>query len=505
MPTTLRSFIRNREIVRSSDLIERMTNAGYSADNARQRMHRLADNSDVWRSEKLQLPGRERLFARNHFRQSSGFVTSLVHTLDTLRPGLARCLRRLIRTRVVLCADLARLSSAAVNGTILRVPTLADVMDALVDSGAFEREAQNTVLDRLTARELVGTDQSGAIAFQEYGSKANENILSKLILDSYRRSNIVSWGGCSVASLQRGYTDFNNQAFSAIAYSYLAPFLRWREGRNRPISCPVLFDVHSRECTVDDVEAFQCRLKRVARGDRSWRLLGLIASPDFEAKAWDSAKRNGFITINLRQMVGDAALEMLAGVEEIVRNLPGSYDRVESADTNRLAECLAQLDKNRFVVELRSIAFETVAALILRSMPAENVEIGMLVPWKKNEQREVDVVGEQEGGEKLYIIECKAVRADKELEPTDVTKFFTQSVPALLKLDRYAGARIVHAEIWTTGAIGSEAKRELRSLALKRKVRAKLRGFDEVTKQLKSKLKRCKRLLNVIRSTKDTI
>ena len=69
-------------------------------------------------------------------------------------------------------------------------------------------------------------------------------------------------------------------------------------------------------------------------------------------------------------------------------------------------------------------------------------------------------------GDELYVVECKAYHARKELTPYDVKKFFTETVPALkswLRRNNQAFSKCV-AEIWTTGIRGGESLKTLDEL-----------------------------------------
>src|SRR5262249_21740057 len=118
------------------------------------------------------------------------------------------------------------------------------------------------------------------------------------------------------------------------------------------------------------------------------------------------------------------------------------------------------------VAILRSIGFEALAGLVLRSQGYEGVELGRIVPWDET-KRDIDVFGFRGEGDELRIIECKAYHKKKSVPADEVMKFFTETVPALKKQLRAQGKHfsVCTAELWTTGPLGREAREKLHSLS----------------------------------------
>jgi hypothetical protein len=169
------------------------------------------------------------------------------------------------------------------------------------------------------------------------------------------------------------------------------------------------------------------------------------------------------MSINLRQMFGDEALDAMAAVEELLHGVAWGRGDDPFEQFDAFGEQLEELRTNPVVTTLRSIAFEALAGLVLRSRGYEQVELGRVVPWE-NTTRDVDVYGIR--GNKLRVIECKTYHRRKSIPAGEVRKFFTQTVPALKARLRECGQEFSQcvAEIWTTGAKGTAASEELYEL-----------------------------------------
>lgn len=247
---------------------------------------------------------------------------------------------------------------------------------------------------------------------------------------------------------------------------------------------------------VGDVD-LQAGILRVRKGRIP--VLGLIAAGDFEKPAWDEAKKKGLLCINMRQMFGDEALELMGQVEKLLSGL-GQNGNIQEQESRfaELTDTLKELKTNPIVTTIRSIGFEIVAALFLRSDGHERVELGRVVTWK-NTSRDVDVFGLRGSG--LRVIECKAYHRGKSISPDEVKKFFTETVPALKHELRDKGQIIEEcvAEIWTTGSKGKEAGDALYKLKAPKTDKWRIVRIEEMKKLLSPAIRgRSLELLNAI-------
>jgi hypothetical protein len=435
---------------------------------ARQAIARSAKAGEIWRSEAMRLPRNERLFASKAFRTHPEFFNQVAKTLaSTNRAALSRFLSVLRQRHVINRVDVMRLLAVAPTaltathlGKRLYETDLAGLKELgveLIDEGT----AQESLLSPTRPPEL-DVAAAGALAAQRLREEA---VLARVLVERLRQQNLLAWNQVNVPETLTPYVVFNDQVFTASGFSYLSPLLRWKDSAGHPTPCPVLIDCYQAECTTAQVDSFSQRLDRVAnRGRSKMPVLGIIAAKDFEKAAWDKSKRHGFVSINMRQMFGEEALEVMAQIEHLITGLRYSDDlHGQEEKFAKTAAAIQELKANPIVATVRSIGFEIVAALFMRSEGHEGVELGRVVPWKQT-TRDVDAFGIRGGT--LRIIECKAYHRRKSLTPEEVTKFFTETVPALKQYLRKSGKQIdkCEAEIWTTGTKGQEAGTTLHNL-----------------------------------------
>lgn len=101
--------------------------------------------------------------------------------------------------------------------------------------------------------------------------------------------------------------------------------------------------------------------------------------------------------------------------------------------------------------------------------------------------------------DRIRIVECKAESKEKPLDESYVRKFFTETVPALIKskCGNHAPSRC-QASIWTTGIVGDQARKALAELSLKKYVEPELVDRQEIVSNLPPALSSTKRLVETI-------
>ena len=492
----LSDHIARGEILTSGQLAQRLVTTGLTADAARQVISRKNDPA-VWVLP-FHLPRRARLFTRREFGEPDDFYDRLATVIAERRPGLARTIRALLMRRVLLKADAQRLLAAPSRPKTSRTPTYDAEVAVLVDLGLCRIEGETTALERLTIYSLVGTPESDRHARSERVRQIITMRLTRILTDHFRKQAVVGWESSTHSERETGTVLFSDYAFSAFGYSWLEPLVRRTVGQ-KPKPTPVLFDVFSRECDVYDVGGLLHRLRHVG-SNRNARmpLLGVIAAHTFTSEAWKVAKKGGLLTINLRQSYGKTALKTLARMERLLGSavsddLLGEY--ATESDCDGLADDVEALHVHPYVAELRGLGLEVVTAVLLRAHGWEDVRLGLPVQFK-NTTRDVDVIGRRSGEDEIYVVECKAAHEAKDLEPADVHKFFTETVPAVVKA--FQNARECQAEIWTTGRVGDAARQKLESIPLGKRVKPRLRERADIISLVPATLSPCKRLIKTL-------
>jgi hypothetical protein len=120
-------------------------------------------------------------------------------------------------------------------------------------------------------------------------------------------------------------------------------------------------------------------------------------------------------------------------------------------------------------------------------------------------EREVDVSGQKQSWNEVRIIECKAESGDKPLSGQYVRKFFTETVPAFLKIKCPSNnPSVCHAEIWTTGTVTNEALGALNEIKLGKYIKPALVGKTQLIDSLPKTLGSIKRLIETIAELGNT-
>jgi hypothetical protein len=465
----LSQYFGNDEILTSSELIQRLCQSGFSEDNARQSIRRHAGLSGVWRSSNLKLPRNGRLFALAAFRKDKAFLGAIGKKLQAAnRQALARCLSVLEQRPAVNKVDVLRLLAVSPTPATRQPQTLTRMYNgelaALRELGV-DVIHPGTVLEALRSpvQPTPDADAAAAVAAQNLRKEA---IIARVLVDRMRQQNVLAWNGAEFPEPATPYVEFNGQVFTASGFSYLSPLVRWKQNAGKPTPCPVLIDCYYDQCTLSQVASFVQRIQRVAhRGESRMGVLAVIAARDFTTEAWENARHNGFMAINLRQAFGSEALDVMAQIEGLIQHVNYGRESVsQEKEFDHLTDMIGELKVNPVVVSLRAIGFEILTGFALRSLGCEQVELGRSVPWQQT-TREVDVFGMR--GDELHIIECKAYHSKKSISPDEVRKFFTETVPALkrwLRINNRPFERCT-AEIWTTGLKGKDAGDTLYALA----------------------------------------
>ena len=475
----LSTFISGDEVLTSSQLLRRLRDHFGGNESAnRTRLARATNTPAVWRSNSLLLPKNQRLFTRRTFFRSPQFFTTVATVLETERPGLSRLLHCLGKVEFLHETQARKLLAAPVQESGA-FPGLERDLLALNELGVSIRKCGSHRYvcrsDPLDARVF---DASAELTL---GELRRESLLTRVLVNRLARQNMLSWNGTNLPCRDQLGSEFNNQLFTAFGFSYLSPLLQFKD--IKPSPCPVLFEVYAGECSKKQVESFVHRSERaVLRRGKGRRFLGVIAARWFVKDAWDYARERGIMAINLVQMFGDEALEAMALAEQL---MGGFQNEAITHDLTSLFAAIGELKTNPVVVDLYSIGFEAFAGLALRDRGYGELAFGTIVPFQKT-TRDVDVHARKQN--ELTVIESKAYHAKKPLDPSEVKKFFTETLPSYIAWWRARNGNRepdrVRAEIWTTGSIGKDAEDKLAELNLKPYVVPKFCGQKEMLEGL---------------------
>ena len=482
------SFVRHDELISSSQAAQRLIGEGRTPVAARQQISRAARGRDIWRSSALQLPHRERLLAHPSFVGTSRFLRAAESLLSKPRPGVSRCIAALLQYQIVLKPDAERLLAIRNDAEYVRE------RKALEDIGIITGVDEGTALERLS---LPSSGDTRSLALGHYQKLVRGTQIARIVIEHLRRLSVLSWGGNTLPDGPVRLARFSGYPFTACGWSWLAPLIAWQEKKPSPM--PVLLDVLGGECGVFDVESHRARLARVKGITRRPHVLGAVAAYRFTKEANRAARKSGLMVINLKDIFGAEALDLMAQVGTLlsyVADVQGGVDG-HLGNVRSVTLALERLRDHPFVQDLRSLGLETLSALIARVDGWEDVKVGISVPFQKT-TREVDVSGLSRGGRKVLVVECKAHHSDGPVAGENVKKFFEETVPAFLHHHQQWQIEECTAEIWTTGLIDNSARAALEKITLDRRVRPALVDGVGLKQKIPITMDPCRRLLKTI-------
>jgi hypothetical protein len=505
---TIRNLIGPEELLTSSSLVGRLVKKGVKYDNARQMLRRNSVRDGIWRSN-LTFQTNGRLFCHEKFRGSENFIKQIIPILAKERPTFHRTLQKLLTDGVLLRPHAEMLLSCPIEKRKTRYSSFDADMAAFEEIRAGRVEVKDTIGERLVGMKLCGKPASSAAGLEAQTAYQVEVSLTNILVEHFRQQNLISWNGLVGADIHQGLVAFNNYPFFAATFSYLAPLKRWNEARQKSIPTPVVFHVCYNPCTIWDMDGF---LERMARAgvNKSSRLniLGIIAASDFTGEAWLKAKKEGLLAVNLRQLFGEPAFEVIVKIQELLKNVAGDPKMVKDGEYDVLLKAIESIKTNPFIVDLKSLGFEVLAGFLVNYEGWEEVQLNVKVPCTLLEgvtEREIDVSGQRESWDKVCIIECKAEAGNKPLSGECVRKFFTETVPAFLKVKcPVKKPSYCRAEIWTTGTVTSEAENALKVISLGKYIKPALVGKAQLIEKLPKTLGSTKRLIETIAELGNT-
>jgi hypothetical protein len=193
----------------------------------------------------------------------------------------------------------------------------------------------------------------------------------------------------------------------------------------------------------------------------------------------------------------------MAAVEQLLARIGDTSDAPSDEVVDQLAFTLEGVGGSPIVSDLRGLGLEVLAGLVISQLGWQSIELNKRYAFKSPDDpdatRELDVLGVTAGGQRLYAIECKAEHKDKQLDPAYVTKFCCETVPSMVReKSKQCVPTEVHAEIWTSGRVGGDARERLKKLSLPSNYRVELRDLENVKGIVPSSLPACVRLLTAI-------
>ena len=238
------------EIVTSSELQKRLSALGMTGVGARQAISRAARaDGELWRSEALQLQRGERLIARAEFSRSPDFFRAVSERLRDARPGIWRLLDALATEGIVNGVHAHKLLAASVHqGQSRRSPTFAAEIAALAEIGIKVGDGGLQHEYLFSAGKESSPRERETKALSALDTLRRERIVSRLIVERLRQQNVISWNGAELPRGDQGFVTRNGQIFSATAFTFLAPMVRFNKASAKMTPSLVLVDTYAGTC-----------------------------------------------------------------------------------------------------------------------------------------------------------------------------------------------------------------------------------------------------------------
>ncbi len=373
---------------------------------------------------------------------------------------------------------------------------------ALHEVRVARREDVDTRLERL---ELAHLGDSRPLARAAYLRVQSEIQLAAFVVTHFERQLVLSWRRTEMPDRRSGLVRFSDYPFTAWGWCWLRPLRRYDKA-GKPKPALTVLDVFATDCELLDVESHLARIDRIrAVSERARDVLSIIAARRFAKDAWRRAQGAGLILVNLQQLFGNAALDLMAAVAPLL----GPDEAMASpsdVDQNLqfLATSLPDLAGHPLVADLRSLGLEAVGAVLARNDGWEDVRLGVRAP-RQETSREADVSGTRRGGSSILVVECKAHHREKKLDPDDVRRFFSETVPAHIDHARQRNSPVeeCQAEMWTTGEVGEDAREAMTRVPMNRVVKPALRDRKALLAMTPRHLNRCAQLIQTIATPLD--
>ena len=426
----------------SSDIVQHLRGLGLSHSAARQRLKRRP--SSVKTLSGLSFPNNARLyFHQSHFGTEK-YWDGLYKALTKGSPAYGLAIAAMKAKDGIVLRDFFPIISGAPLKQQKKIGS--DTVLARLKSIGFLTE----ITDDETS--YVAFDQQTNLPVDKDGHDARfttERVLLDTVADWARKLGMASYNKVSIRDRGRDLPKFGTHAFDLVAPSYLAPMVRYVDGKPKPGFLVV--DIYLGKLCEDAAQAFlqKCESSRAMR--QMPPFLPIVIANEFNKKAFDNLRANGVIPATPSALFGSNVARGLTGLLDTLRN--ASEYAVKKPDV--IETLFSQLGHiEGAAANLRGALFELIVGHIVSCQLNGTVEIRKKPP----KLHEIDVFGASR--KTVRLIECKGhaptYQVDaKELEPWirskggSLCKYFRTQEP--FKKCEFS------VEFWTSGDFTEEA------------------------------------------------
>jgi hypothetical protein len=406
-----------------SELYEVLERDSYKRPGLKAALSRLIDEGAVTRS-KLGFNGHDALVSLGPLEGGAPLVLKLVTKAFYGRKLLMNLFNSL-RTEhpAVTRADVAKIMALELgHGDEPDWEQTERLIGGLADVGLLrEGDGEYWVADKdvLGAAKLGFSSENVQIS----QVRLRDNLrytLAEALVEWLRRNSFVSWGGNKVCGPDTPIVNAYGLGFDFLGFDFFS------EGsKSKQRALPVIGDVLRGSCNLSYARSFVERAGRVE--GRAGRPRAFVFAASFSLDALNHLKQNRVYPWTHNQLLGDETARAVKEAVALLENLGQEKD----VDPARFREILGSLENFRSIFgNMKGQLFEVMMGYVFQRRG-----YATWLGWRIGGQKlDVDVRGYKNTS--AIIVECKAIGANKFVDPGEVRKHFTNRAPRAHKLLR---------------------------------------------------------------------
>ena len=338
-------------------------------------------------------------------------------------------------------------------------------------SGAPVKQKGHTgsdaVLSRLEAvgilrQQLIGdtpvvTLHGGFADIDDAGFPARlivQRVLLDALADWARKLGMISYNKVSIRQRNEPLPLFGTHAFDLCGPSYLAPMVRYKDGKPKPGA--IVCDAYVGELNLRAAQGFirKCTNSRALR--RLPPFFPILIADGFAPDAFDALRAQGIIATKPSALFGRDVARGLAGLLETLRH--ASAIAVSNPDVIEIL--FSQLGHIEGAASnLRGALFELIVGHVVSREGSPSIDVGRRVRLSETESVEIDVFSYAPS--EVRVIECKGYAPTHHVDSDEVGAWIKEKAPRIHKhfriQDNYQN-RAFQFEFWTSGDFTPEAR-----------------------------------------------
>lgn len=304
---------------------------------------------------------------------------------------------------------------------------------------------------------VVALDANGFYSVDEASFPARLTV-QRLLLDATadwaRKLGMVSYNKVSIRHCDEPLPQFGTHTFDLVAPSYLAPMVRYKDGKPQPGS--IVCDAYIGELDLAAAHGFirKCITSRALRNLPPF--LPILIADGFAPDAFNALRAEGVIATKPSALFGREVARGLSGLLETLKHA-GEIAVSNPAVIETLFSQLGHIEGA--ASNLRGALFELVVGHIVYREDAHSIDVGRRVRIADKDSVEIDVFSYAPS--EVRVIECKGYAPTHRVDVDEVGAWIKDKAPRIHKhfrvQDNYQN-RTFRFEFWTSGDFTNEAR-----------------------------------------------